>query len=151
MSALPSKADTCSALADVRFGPKADIHKARQIAVTQRREGARCRISTRVWPFGKCLWLRILCLRNGIGTPKFLGSPEISVRLRHQSTFFRLIECRPRAGIYLPTPFPKFENIFHTGFLTGQAAMNFAAHQFASYGKPRTPARYVRYATQTLR
>jgi len=26
MSALPPKADICSALSDVRFGPKADIH-----------------------------------------------------------------------------------------------------------------------------
>src|SRR5262245_9076595 len=28
MSALPPKADMCSALADVRFGPKADINSA---------------------------------------------------------------------------------------------------------------------------
>jgi len=30
MSALPSKADICSALAHVRYGPKADIGAARQ-------------------------------------------------------------------------------------------------------------------------
>ena len=39
-SALPPIADMCGAARDVRFGPKADICKGRQIAVTQRREDA---------------------------------------------------------------------------------------------------------------
>ena len=118
MSALPPKADRCGAQADVRLVPIADIRKTRQIAVTQRRARTRCRISTCVWPFGKCLRLRILRLRNSIGAPNFVGSTEIAVRLGHQSAFFRLIECRSRAGIYLPTPIPEFENIFHTALFS---------------------------------
>jgi len=118
MSALPPKADMCGALAHVCFVPIADIRKTRQIAVTQWRVRTRCRISTCVWPFGKCLRLRILRLRNSIGAPNFVGSPETAVRLGHQSAFFRLIECRSRAGIYLPTPIPEFENIFHAALFS---------------------------------
>ena len=66
----------------------------------------RCKISTRAWPFGKYLWLRVLCLRNGMGAPNFLGSPKITVRLDHQFAFFHLVARGSRAGIHLPRPVP---------------------------------------------
>ena len=98
----------------------------------------RCKISTRAWPFGKYLWLRVLCLRNGMGAPNFLGSPKITVRLGHQFAFFHLVARGSRAGIHLPRPVPQFVNIFHTLYLAGQAATRFAPRQFGSCGKLRT-------------
>jgi hypothetical protein len=55
--------------------------------LTRRRASKQRKISTRVWPFGKNLWLLVLGLPNGIGTPNFLGAPEIAVRLGHQFAF----------------------------------------------------------------
>ena len=103
MSALPPKADMCSALADVRFAPIADIREAHDPRLPTGEY--RCKISTRAWPFGKYLWLRVLCL-NDMGAPNFLGSPKITVRLGHQFAFFHLVACGSRPGIHLPRPVP---------------------------------------------
>jgi hypothetical protein len=55
MSALPPKADMCSATRDVRFGPKADI-------VSVRRVTKKSAVETSSLPHLAVIWLEVLPL-----------------------------------------------------------------------------------------